>query len=47
MMLLTVVVSVAFYQTLYDYNSGEDGDLSFKANEIIRVTDEGILLLID
>lgn len=30
-----------YYQTLYAYNSGEDGDLVFEANEILRVTDEG------
>ena len=29
------------YQALYSYNSGEDGDLVFDANDILRVTDEG------
>eukprot|EP00049_Salpingoeca_infusionum_P004499 m.80172 g.80172 ORF g.80172 m.80172 type:complete len:251 (+) comp12595_c0_seq1:872-1624(+) len=29
------------YQTLYAYNSGEEGDLAFEENEILQVTDEG------
>jgi len=28
-------------QALYDYTAGDDDELSFKAGEILRVTDEG------
>jgi hypothetical protein len=32
----------ALYQALYDYKSDDPEDLSFTANEILQVTDEGV-----
>lgn len=34
-------VDYVLFQALYDYNSADPDDLAFKANDIIRVTDEG------
>ena len=31
-------------QALYDFSSTDDGDLSFRAGDILRVTDPGMLL---